>query len=203
MRRLVLLPFLATVLWLLPAGMATAKPFARPANYSLEDNATLVHPGELSLTAVQLSTTESPYTWGAVQLDIPTGMTFGQLNYLSTNYKFTLGSCWGGSPRFEMWVTDPAGNREKIFAYIGPPPDYTGCPLGVWTRTGNLVTPTSLVDDTEVGGTFYDPYSDAQAKYGSYPLIAVWLDADGGWDGNQTVDLDNSRVNDQLYTYEQ
>jgi hypothetical protein len=75
--------------------------------------------------------------------------------------------------------------------------------MGVWTDTGNLATPSSVVDDTEVGGGPYDSYSNAQANYGTYPLTAVWLDADGGWDGDQTVEFDNSQVNNELFTYGQ
>ena len=201
MRRLLQLFVPVSVVCLAFAGSAVAKPPSDPS-FTLKQNAALVHPGEHSGTAVQLTSTQSPYTYGAVDLSIPTSMTLSQLSNLSTDYKFTLGSCWGGSPRFEAWVTDPSGNTQKIFFYIGPPTNYTGCALGVWSSTGNLASPSSYVDDTEVGGGPYDTYSNAQAQYGSYPLTAIWLDADGGWNGDQTVEFDNAEVNSELFTFE-
>jgi hypothetical protein len=181
---------------------------AAGGSYQLVADATLVHPGHKSQTGAEV-TSSGPLTatsgWGAVNLAIPSGLTIGQLNNLSTDYKFVLGSCWGGSPRFEAWVTTPAGPTVKLFFYIGPASTaWTQCPTGVWANTGNLASPTTLVEDTElVGHISYEPYSTVQANYGSYPVTAVYLDADGGWAGAQTVDFDNTQVNNTLYTYEQ
>jgi hypothetical protein len=96
-----------------------------------------------------------------------------RLSHLSTDYKFAVGSCWGGSPRFEAWVTDGT-SKWKIFFFIGPPPSGSG----------------------------YQPYSEVQARYGNYTVTAVYLDVDGGWQSNQTVDFDNTVVNQNLVTYE-
>jgi hypothetical protein len=49
------------------------------------------------------------------------------------------------------------------------------------------------------GGAFYDPYAAAQAKYGSYTVTDIFVVVDGP---SQTVDFDNSQVNDELFTYE-
>ena len=199
MRRMFFAAMVVVGVMLLPGSEALAK---SPSGFTLVQSATLVQPGNNSATAVQVTTTGSPFTWGAVELPISPNLRLRQLNTLSTDYKFVEGSCWGGSPRFEAWVTNGTGTH-KIFFYIGPAPSFTGCPFGTYTNTGNLATAGSLVDDSQLpGGSVYDSYANAQANYGSYPVTAVYLDADGGWDGDQTVDFDNTQVNAQLFTYE-
>jgi hypothetical protein len=111
------------------------------------------------------------------------------------------GSCWGGSPRFEAWVTNGTGSW-RIFFNIGPPPLYMGCPEDVYADSGNLASPTSPVDASQVGGSYSDTWSNVQATYGNYTVTAVYVDLDGGWRGDQTVDFDNTRVNKQVVSYE-
>ena len=177
-----------------PAGAA-------PAGYTLVENAKLVAPGNGSPTAAEAISTGDPFTWGAVDLPIPARLKLRQLTHLSTDYKLVEGSCWGGSPRFEAWVTTATGTR-KIFFYIGPAPSYTGCPPGTYASTGNLAARTSPVDASQIGGGYADSYSNVQATYGGYTVTHVYVDLDGGWFGDQTVDFDNTQVNKQLVTYE-
>lgn len=49
------------------------------------------------------------------------GITLSQLWELSTDYEFTTGSCWGGSPRFQIDFQPPgvAFDVENIFVYFG------------------------------------------------------------------------------------
>jgi hypothetical protein len=112
-----------------------------------------------------------------------------------------VGSCWGGSPRFEAWVTNGT-STWKIFFYIGPPPSWTGCPSGVYANTGNLASPSSPVDDQQLGGSPSDRYSDVQARFGKYGVTHVYVDLEGGWSADQVVDFDNTQVNGRLSTYE-
>ena len=183
------------------AGAASAEPPARSGSYTLVENARLVQPGNHSKRAVEATSTGDPFTWGAVDLAIPANLTLGQLNTLSTDYRSALGSCWGGSPRFEAWVTDGIDTR-KVHFFIGPSPSYTGCPTGVWGGSGNVAAPSSRVDDGQLGGSTSDPYSNTQARWGSYAVTHVYLDVDGGWNGNQAVDFDNTKVNSSLFTFE-
>jgi hypothetical protein len=125
-----------------------------------------------------------------------------EVNTLSTDYEFLVGSCWGGSPRFTVGVSN--GTSSETYFYIGPPPSYTGCPPRAWANTGNLASPASPVDDSQLpGGSPSDTYARAQARYGGYTVKYIAIDLDGGWAGTQTVDFDNTQVNDTLYTYEQ
>jgi hypothetical protein len=200
-RRGIFLLALTALVSLAIAHPALAKPAGGSGGYALVENATLVQPGNGSSTAAETVSTGDPFTWGAVELPIPARFRLRQLTHLSTDYKLVNGSCWGGSPRFEAWVTNGTGNW-KLHFYIGPAPSYTGCPTGVWANSDNLAAPTSRVDASQVGGSYSDTYADVQATYGNYTVTHVYVDLDGGWSGDQTVDFDNSQVNKLLVTYE-
>ena len=172
------------------------------SGYHLFGDAQIV-PGGNPGNAAQLRSSATPPGYGGVDFAVPAGMTVSQLNYLATDYKFTAGSCGGGAPRFQVNVLMPDGTTQNIFVYIGAPPSYTGCPMNVWTSTGNLVTPVSLVDATQLGGAFYEPWALVQATYGSYPITGIQLVTDAGWMfGTQTVLVDNVQINDDTYTFE-
>lgn len=157
----------------------------------------LVHPGNASPTAAEATSTGTN-AFGGVDFSFPAGLTVNQLNTLSTDDKFTVGSCGLGSPRFVATVTNGTTTGNINF-YIGPPPNYTGCAPNVYTNTGNLAAPANLVDATQLGGSFYEPYALVQSTYGSYTVTDIFLVVDGP---GQTVQFDNSDVNGTTYTYE-
>lgn len=180
---------------------------ATSGSYSLFGNAALVSPGNASPTAAQAASTSNypdPNYFGGVDFGLPAATTFSQITNLSTDYKFSTGSCGGGSPRFSVFV-DNGTNSGNINFYIGPPPNFTGCPPNVWTNTGNLASATNVwVDDSQLpGGTFYDSYAAAEAKYGSYAVTDLSLIVDANWfNGPQVVQFDNTQINNTTYTYE-
>jgi hypothetical protein len=179
-------------------GMALSIAPALAANgYTLFGDATLVHPGDNSPTAVQLRSIGTGF--GGIDFSIPAGTTFSQIQNLSTDYQFTAGSCGGGAPRFQINVVG-----VNAFVYIGPPPGYAGCPANVWANTSNLATPASFVDTSQLpGGTFYDTFAGADLKYGSDVVTGIQLVTDAGWlFGTQTVLVDNVMINDATYTFE-
>jgi hypothetical protein len=186
------------------AGESAAKAPGGGTGYTLVANfpgsASLVSPGYNSTTAVQLMSTGSS-GWGAIGFTVTKGLKLRDVNHLSTDYEFLAGSCWGGSPRFTVGVSN--GTTKETYFYLGTPPSWTGCPSGVWANTGNLASPASPVDDSQLpGGSYSDTYSQAQARYGAYTVEYIAIDLDGGWDGTQTVDFDNTQVNSALYSYE-
>lgn len=187
------------VLALLCTGAALAA-----AGYSLFGDAQLVSPGYNSNTAVQIRSDGSiPPNYGGVDFNVPGGLTVAGLNNLSTDYKFTAGSCYGGSPRFQVNVTTPSNGTRNIFVNLGPYPSYTGCPPSIWSNTGNLAAPTNFVDSSQLGGTFYDPYAHVQAVYGSYPVTGIQVVADGFWaGGTQTTLIDNVVINNAIFTFD-
>jgi hypothetical protein len=171
---------------------------------TLFGDATLVSPGFNSPTAAQIRSDASiPPNYGGVDFRIPSGLTVAGLGTLSTDYEFTVGSCWGGAPRFQVNVTTPANGTRNIFIYIGPPPNYTGCPPSVWSNTGNLAAPTNLVDATQIGGGFYELYAAVQSAYGGYPVTGIQVVVDAFWaGGTQTVLVDNVMINNAIFTFE-
>ena len=199
------LPLLAVSVAVLALAFPTVV-FAA-SGYSLFGDATLVSPGNASPTAVQLTSelSDSGFTFSGIDFAIPAGTTFADIQNLSTDYKFTAGSCGGGSPRFQINLTNGASSGN-VFVYIGPPPSYIGCPPNIWLNTGNLASPVNLVDTSQLPlGMFYDPYLAAQAKYSGYTVTGIQLVADGGWAvaGNvQTVLADNVMINNTTYTFE-
>lgn len=172
-----------------------------PSDFAMGGNATLAHPGNGSPTAAQLSNI-GPGSEGHVNIAIPKGLKLRQLTSLSTDFRFLIGTCSGGSPRFTANLTNGTSN-PSVFFYIGPPPAYSECGgSDAYANSGDLATPSSLVDATELpGGSFNEPYSQVQANYGDYTVKAVHLDVDRrGVD--QTINFDNTRVNSRLVTYE-
>lgn len=206
MMRRVFVGFVLTALSLLVmAGSSVAKTPTGQAAYTLVANA----PGSAGLigptpgdnsTAVQLSSSGAA-GWGAIGFTVPKGLKLRDVNFLSTDYEFVTGSCWGGAPRFTVGVSD--GGTKEIYFYIGPPPNWVGCQSGTWLNTGNLATPNSPVDDAHLpGGSPSDIYSHAQARYGNYNVVYIAIDLDGGWAGTQVANFDNTQVDGTLYTYD-
>ena len=140
-------------------------------------------------------TTSGSSAYGGIDFStsIRGNRTLKTFDNLSTDYKITQGPIGQGSPRFVI-ETD-AGN---LFIYIGTEPGYNDAE-GDWTNTGELLTPTSTVDASQLGGTFYDTYANVQATYGDLKIKAVYIVMDGP---SQTVVFDNTVVNHTLFTYE-
>lgn len=198
MKRLILTVASVLAAALLLAGSALA---AGPT-YSLFGDGVLVHPGHNSPTAAQASY-DGTSSYGGVDFGAP-GLTVSQLSKLSTDYQFTAGSCGssGGSPRLGATVTNGT-TTGTIYFYIGPPPNYTGCPQNVWTNTGNLASPANLVDTSQLpGGSFYDPYASAQSTYGSYTITDLFVVLDGYTAVPVTAQFDNVMINNTTYTFE-
>jgi hypothetical protein len=198
---------LRNIIWLsvllLVAAISPSRASAA-TGYSLFGSASYSSPGNNSNRDVDLvaDATANPQVYSGVDFTVPAGLTIGGLKTLSTDYNFIVSSCSTGSPRFGITLS---GNpNATIFVYIGPPPNYTGCPAG-WTNTGNLLTATSLVDDTQLGGTGagpYDPWATAQLRYAGQTVIDIFLVSDDGPSGTQEVQVDNTNVNGTTYTYE-
>ncbi len=201
-------PYAAAVLATVLVAMmsTTAFAFHSPEHYSLFGEAAYVSPGNASNRAVDLSSDTDP-GYGGIAFSVEDGTTFADLETLSTDYMFEADdSCEGGSPRFQIGLEDEdSGDSGNIFVYFGSEPNYNDCPSGVWTNTGDLLGFGSVDSSQLDGGTFYDSYADALAAYGDYTVTELSLVVDAGWaaeDAEQSVTIDNSQVNDTLFTYE-
>jgi hypothetical protein len=168
------------------------------SNFSLGGTSTVIHPGNASSTAAELTSTTAGAE-GHVNIAIAPGLKLRQLDSLSTDYRFVSGTCSGGSPRFTANVTNGSVNTS-VFFYFAPPPSFTGCESSTYVNTGNLASPSSPADASHLpGGSLNQPYSSVQAAFGNYTVTAVHIDVDRG---DQTLDFDNTRVNGKLVSYE-
>lgn len=171
-----------------------------PSDYRLLDGASATSTGGGSVQLISNGTT----TDSAINYSLATPMTVADLTNLSTDALYVAGSCGGGSPRFQINVQTASGTKN-VFAYFGQSPNYSGCTVGTWANTGNLIGASSTVDATQLGGGFYEPWSQVVAQYGTSTVTGIQLVADGGWvfpTTGQIVNVDNTRINGNVYTYD-
>ena len=129
--------------------------------------------------------------------------TFSSISTLSTEFDVTDDDCKGGSPRFQVRVQTPTGEKN-VFVYLGPSPSFTGCSTNVWIASGNLIGATDGRYDTSQvqAGTQISTYAQALALVGSYQVTGISLVVDSGWafdDKEQTVKVRNVRVNGSTF----
>jgi hypothetical protein len=178
--------------------------------YTLFGDAEYVSPGDGgSGRAVQIRSDASP-GFGGIDYDVPAGTTFANLDILSTDFMPELDDlCLGGSPRFQIGIDmDGDGDRDgNIFVYFGIDSASPPCVPGAWQNTTDLLNTGKLLDTSQLpGGTFYDLYDAALAKYGTRAVTGIQVVVDASWahpDGEQTFLIDNTNVDGTLYTYDQ
>jgi hypothetical protein len=102
-------------------------------------------------------------------------------------------------------VVNPETNASgNIQIYVGTEPNFT-CASSEWLNSGDLLENGKTVDTSQLGGTFYDSYSNALANYGSYEVTGIQAVVDSGWKtapANQTIRIDNVYINGVKYTFE-
>jgi hypothetical protein len=191
---------------LLAAGSAVSALAFVGSGHMLFGDADYVSPGLSGNRAVKLvADPAGDSQFSGVDFGVPAGLTVADLDSLGTQYFFPTGSsCGVGSPRFQIKVdhdSNPATASRNIFVYIGPPPSYTGCPPNVVSNTGNLLEDTDLVDSSQIGGTFYDPWANVVANFGSLSVTGIQIVSDLSG-GPQTVIVDNTDVDGTIHDYE-
>jgi hypothetical protein len=144
--------------------------------------------------------------FSGVTVPVPTGLTFGQITELSTEYNVTDDDCGAGSPRFQVKV-----GGKNVFVYLGPAGTFTGCTQNTWLSTGNLVGTADAcrVDTSQfTGGTQCSTWAAAVTLLGSQAVEGVSLVVDASWTGSanpafadkeQTVLVRNVKLNDKTY----
>lgn len=178
-----------------------------PEHYSLFDDAAYVSPGNASARAVHLVSDAVP-GFGGISFGVEAGTTFADLTILDSDFRLEADDiCVGGSPRFQIGIdSDGDGDRDgNIFAYFGLDSAGVPCVPGTWQNTGDFLEAGRLLDTSQLGGAFYDPYANALANYGSMGVVSISVVTDSSWaagDGEHAVDIDNTLINTTLFTYE-
>ena len=129
--------------------------------------------------------------------------TFSSITTLSAEFNVTDDDCKAGSPRFQVRVQTPTGEKN-VFIYLGPSPSFTGCQANTWISSGNLIGTTEGRFDTSQiqAGTQVSTYAQALALVGSYPVTSISLVVDSGGaftDNEQTVLVRNVKVNSSTF----
>jgi hypothetical protein len=129
--------------------------------------------------------------------------TFGSSSTLSAEFDVTDDDCKAGSPRFQVRVQTPAGEKN-VFVYLGPAPSFTGCSQNVWIASGNLIGSTDGRFDTSQvqAGTQVSTYAQALALVGAFPVTGISLVVDSSFafdDKEQTVRVRNVKVNSTTF----
>ena len=129
--------------------------------------------------------------------------TFASITTLSTEFNVTDDDCKAGSPRFQIRVLTPSGEKN-VFVYLGPSPSFTGCSPNTWIASGNLIgAADGRFDTSQVqAGTQVSTYAQALALVGSYNVTGLSLVVDSGWafeDKEQTINVRNVKVNGHTF----
>ncbi|MGH3072041.1 MAG: hypothetical protein ACRDNB_07190 [Gaiellaceae bacterium] len=144
--------------------------------------------------------------FSGVTVPVPTGLTFGQITQLSTDFNVTDDDCGAGSPRFQIKV-----GGKNVFVYLGPAGTFTGCEKDTWLSSGNLVGTSDAcrVDTSQfAGGTQCSTWAAAVTLLGSQAVEGVSLVVDASWAGGtnpafadkeQTVLVRNVALNDKTF----
>ena len=169
--------------------------------FTLFGEANFVSPGNASNRAVKLEA-DTLTEFGGIEFGVPAGLGIEDLTLLSTDFFFPAGaSCGGGAPRFQIQLD--AFPDKNIFVYIGPPPDFVGCPPNIWQNTGDLLTDASLVDTSQLpGGSQTDTWGAALLRYAGTTVIGIQLVTDTFDTSSNTVIVDNTQINETIYDYE-
>lgn len=176
-----------------------------PTHYTLFGDAEYVSPGNASDRAVELVSDADP-AYGGIDYGVEDGLTFEELTTLSTDYLLPEDACVGGSPRFQINLDEDGDGVSdgNVFAYFGTDSGGAACVTGTWANTGDFLETGRLLDTSQLGGTFYDTYANALATYGDYEVVGIQVVTDSSWasGGEHIVQIDNTLINETLFTYE-
>jgi hypothetical protein len=183
------------------------------SGYALFGKAAYAMPGNGSNQAVELTSvcpsgnptclSDGSFTSSGLDIAVPAGLTLDSISQLAVDFNVTGGDCGGGSPRFQINI-----GSGSLFVYLGPAPGFTGCVLGTWSSSGDLMTSTDARFDgsqlASLGGFYGMTAAQALAVLGQETVTGIQLVADGGWLAplTQTVQVDNLVFDTATFTFE-
>lgn len=162
--------------------------------------------------AWQLSSTSSGVGYSGVYDTITGPLTPATLTQLSASYVMTTGTFGGGAPRFSIIDTTSNTNNEA-YVYFGTPTvggTFTDPNSGNtnYANTGNyasLASPDVRVYSNGFGGFGNGNVGQTWAQFLADPGVAgtqigfISLDLDGGFTGDQVMDVGSFSVNVATY----
>ena len=149
--------------------------------------------------------TSDDFGYGLVSSAFRSGTTFAQLGSVETDYNLTKGTCAGGSPRYQIDLSDgtPADD-VSLYVYFGTAP-YGGCNPGPNYEDEIIggTAPQWFVFGAGNNGNTPMTYSQILSTYGSYNLLDVQIAVDGGWaqtgGDTQSVSITNWEINGKYF----
>ncbi len=169
------------------------------------DNGDAGSSGNAALSGGAALLTSNNLGFGVVSAGFRAGTTFSQLASLETDYNLTQGTCAGGSPRYQIDLSDgnPA-DAVSLYLYFGTSP-YGGCNSGP-NHEGEVIGGTAAQWFVFGGGNNSNTpmtYSQVKAAFGSYNLLDVQIAVDGGWaqtsGDTQQVSVTNWELNGKYF----
>lgn len=167
-------------------------------------------------TTTTTTRTYDPPVWESVLAETPftilqffpaDPLTFADITNLSADYLFTEGDCYGGSLRWDIYVTHDDGPKT-IHVYYGNPTGPDQSCSGAASGSGDNLITTGVSDyrfevqgGWDTAGATYRTYADALAYTdgGTDAVTAVQLTLDSGWQADQRADISNITVNDNTW----
>jgi hypothetical protein len=128
--------------------------------------------------------------YSAASYSPPSGTTVDQLTSLVADYSWQFGTDHGGSLRWSITLD----NGKSIFVYFGDEPNTTSESASNGSGVNLLNAGDLRFDTSQVGGTFYDTWANAQALASGHTVSDVSLVVDGGWAGDQILNLSDAKV---------
>jgi hypothetical protein len=159
-----------------------------------------------AVLAANTGNTSTADDFSGITIPVKSGMTFGDIQHLSTKFNVTDDDCGAGSPRFQIRI-----GGKNVFVYLGPAGTFTGCEKNTWTSSGNLVGTTDAcrVDTSQFApGTQCSNWAAAVALLGSQTVESISLVVDASWAGStnpaftdkeQTVLVKRVQLNNRTY----
>lgn len=145
--------------------------------------------------------------FSGITIPVKQGLTFGEIEHLSTKFNVTDDDCGAGSPRFQIRV-----GGKNVFVALGPAGTLTGCEKNTWLRSGDLTEATAAecrVDTSQFApGTQCNSWAGAVALLGSQTVESISLVVDASWAGStnpaftdkeQTVLVKHVQLNNRTY----
>src|SRR5579884_875676 len=167
-----------------PNGFGTFLGTARPVK-SPTGGGSVLFEQSTCVTGYPNCLSDGTFTYGYMVMYPLRGSLLSQLTYLATDYYVESGCFGGGSPRFDIVMSNALNQNREVHVYLGQYPAFADCPPPAWLNTGNYATDAAGLrwDSSQIGGTFYGTYSEAVTLADSqgYTIDEILVSTDGGW----------------------